>query len=151
MMTFEDKKSAERAYVRAQIEKPRLRELSFGRYEVTSQAGDRQYTLEYRKQAGKLVADCSCPAGRKSSSICKHSMAAYSHYKMRVNERTAAAQAAPATGSQPGRNTPVVVEEEEIVLYCACGAVWPDAYTGRCQGCEQDYRQAEEFCESRGY
>ncbi len=130
-MTFEDKKAAERAYVRAQIEKPRLRELSFGRYEVTSQAGDRQYNLEYRKLDGKLVADCSCPAGRKSSSICKHSMAGYSHFKMRVSERSA--QAAPP------------------VLYCACGVEGADCESGRCQGCDLTYRQAEEFCESRGY
>ncbi len=95
MMTFENKRAAERAYVRAQIEKPRLREISFGKYQVTSQAGDRTYALEYKKVNGKLVADCSCPAGRKNS-CCKHALAGYSHFKMRVNERAAAAALAPA-------------------------------------------------------
>jgi hypothetical protein len=121
MMTFEDKKAAERAYVRAQIEKPRLRELSFGRYEVTSQAGDRQYNLDYRKQAGKLVADCSCPAGRKNS-CCKHALAGYSHFKMRVSERSA--QAAPP------------------VLYCECGVEGADCGTGRCQDCDLTWNAA---------
>ncbi len=62
MMTFENRQAAERAYIRAQIEKPRLREIGYGQYEVTSQAGDRKYNLQYRKAGGKLVADCNCPA-----------------------------------------------------------------------------------------
>jgi hypothetical protein len=131
MMTFEDKKAAERAYVRAQIEKPRLREIGFGRYEVTSQAGDRKYNLKYRKAGGKLVADCSCPAGRKNST-CKHALAAYSHYKMRVNERKAAAAAPPVQVEEEP-------EEEEIILYCECGAAWPDAESGRCNECQASW------------
>ncbi len=147
MMTFEDKKAAERAYVRAQIEKPRLREIRFGRYEGTSQAGDRQYSLEYRKQAGKLIADCSCPAGRKNST-CKHALAAYAHYKMRVNERAAAAAlalAAPAgylflpdediaSGQWTGPMT-----EQEATRAGKCASKWcdrpADGLSSYCEDC----------------
>jgi hypothetical protein len=122
---------------RARQEKPRIRVLEFGHYEARSSDGKRWYSITCNSATKEMV--CGCPARKP----CKHLAAVISIHIHLAKQR----QMEPLPRAvQEGPES-----EEEIVLYCACGAVWPDAYTGRCQGCEQDYRLAEEFCESRGY
>jgi hypothetical protein len=125
---------------RAKAEKPRIRVVSFGNYEAQSSDGKRWYSITCNSATKEMV--CGCPARKP----CKHLAAILPVHIHLAKERAAAA--APVLVAQPAQ------EAEEIVLYCQCGAIWPDAYTGRCQACEQeyqDYRQGEEFCESRGY
>jgi hypothetical protein len=108
---------------RARQEKPRIKVLKFGRYQAQSSDGKHWYSITCNSTTKEMT--CSCPARKP----CKHLAAILPVHIHLAKER--AAQAAPVQEEEP--------EEEEIILYCECGAAWPDAETGRCNDCQASW------------
>lgn len=82
-----NKEKLEIAVERAKGQKPLIKELEFGRYEVRSSDGITRYSVEFKKLDGEIYASCSC---KGSKGVCLHCASTLGHFKMRVNERAAA-------------------------------------------------------------
>ena len=87
-----NKAKLEAATERARVQKPLIKELEFGRYEVRASDGQGRYSVEYKKLDGQIYASCNCQ-GKKG--VCLHCASCLGHFKMRVQERAAARAAAP--------------------------------------------------------
>jgi len=87
-----NKAKLEAATERAKTSKPKIKELSFGLYEVLSSDGTTRYNVEYKKLDGEIYASCNCQG---SKGVCLHCASTLGHFRMRVNERAAAKKAAP--------------------------------------------------------
>ena len=50
----------EAATERAKAQKPFIREIDFGRYEVRSSDGVTRYSMEFKKLDGQIYSSCNC-------------------------------------------------------------------------------------------
>jgi len=87
-----NKAKLEAATERAKAQKPLIKELAFGRYEVRSSDGVTRYGVEFKKLDGQIYASCNCQ-GRKG--VCVHCASCMGHFKMKLVERAAAKATAP--------------------------------------------------------
>jgi len=100
-----NKSKLEAATERARASKPKIKEMSFGRYEVRSSDGVTRYAVEFKKLDGQIYASCNC---KGSKGVCVHCASTLGHFRMRVTERAAAK----ATATQPTENELAAMEAE---------------------------------------
>jgi len=86
-----NKAKLEAATDRAKAQKPLIKELEFGRYEVRSSDGVTRYAVEFKKLDHQIYASCNCQG---SKGVCVHCASCMGHFKMKLVERAAAKAAA---------------------------------------------------------
>lgn len=87
-ITVADKKLWERAIEKCKAEKPRVRTLEFGKFEVAGSKND-LYIVTWSGKGQEMKAECSCKAGQKNAP-CYHVPATSGAFKLQVHERATA-------------------------------------------------------------
>ena len=83
------KESIERAIAKSKTLKPRIRVLSYSKFEVEG-TNSTKYTVTFSFNSSReLLINCSCVAG-KANLLCYHACSASTIYKLNVREKVAA-------------------------------------------------------------
>lgn len=131
-----DKAKWEKAISKAKTEKPHVKALEFGKYQVCGKGGC--YTVTWSGKGSEMQAECDCPAGKKGRP-CYHIPATSGAFKLSVIERAKARTCsdcpAPALDGEALCNDCLQASEESRLEQTA-----PSLYTLTCKKCSADFQ-----------